>query len=275
MPQSQCTCGTLLEFGEHQWGQIVQCSSCGMHLQLPAPPTPPQPFPQPNSLPTAPIVAKHPPMPARSSKAGVWITVGVVTVMLVLLICGGLWLKWKVEQTVKSVADHVEGWANLVNNVDDLANLDEIVAEYKKKGYKHISAQVHVVDKPLTGNYIFTCQALEVRSEIRGNVVVLSQAMIVKGRIDGNVHLLGQGIVVERGAVITGDVHSRLAQLISIEGVIEGKLTGAFQALVGKRSNIKGGVHGAKSTGEAVSSAFDKVKSAIKKFSGDPKKKKE
>ena len=78
----------------------------------------------------------------------------------------------------------------------------------------------------------FIGSTLVVKGEVSGD-----QDLIIEGRIEGPLSLPGHGITVGRNGQIMGDL---TAQLIRIEGFVEGNLQGEEKIILCRSANVRG-----------------------------------
>jgi hypothetical protein len=113
------------------------------------------------------------------------------------------------------------------------------------------------VRKPVHRMTLYTCQGIEIDTDIRADIVIISQLATIKGTVHGNVEFYGQMLQIDKDGVVKGNVHTKVAQGVIVDGTIEGHLSGGYQG-VQNNGRIVGGVKNPK-TAEAIGSI---VKSA-------------
>ena len=285
-----CSCGGILQFPPEAAGQIFQCGSCGTNISIPlnatltdsplnqieptAPVKPTAPLKPP--APPAPVfatqTADRPPMPGpqnRSRSNGCFAAL-VVCFLFLIFISGGIALvSYVAYSAFSSAVTQISGWAGLIEGVEELGDIDQVVAKYEAEGYTAHYGPWILTDQPVTEKTLFACQVLELSNDVKEDIAILSQAATIKGTVEGDIEFMGQALTIAKGAVVKGNIHSKLAQLITIDGTVEGKLTGGYQLLQGA-SRVNGGAGNPDGAMELFNKIRDRATRRPKRHVPDP-----
>jgi hypothetical protein len=113
--------------------------------------------------------------------------------------------------------------------------VDQFASRYEQRGYQRYAGQVMTVDTPVDSPRVYTAQVLKVNSNVAADLAVMAQVLEIYGTVDGDIDFMGQLLVVKPTGVVKGDIRIEAGQVIEVQGVVEGEITGSYQVL--KRSN--------------------------------------
>lgn len=152
--------------------------------------------------------ATPPEMPGKTSGRGCWIGCGigclVVTLIAAALVAAAVWF---VRDQVKTIRDRFE-----------------------REGYETVERQVIDVTERLAEPTVFIGQTVTIREGSERGVAILAQSAEIHGEIVGNVHFVGQMLTLHKDARLKRDLDVK-AQLVNLYGVVDGQITGFYQAL--------------------------------------------
>ena len=145
----------------------------------------------------------------RSLACGLLVGCGVLMLLGCALACGGvIFLGWK-----------------------GYSQVDKFAREFEQRGYARVQGQVVDVTKPVSSDTVYVAQVLKIKADVHGNLAIMAQVVEIEATVDGDIDFLGQVLVVKKTGVVKGDIRARAAQVIDVQGTVEGKITGAYQAL--------------------------------------------
>lgn len=103
--------------------------------------------------------------------------------------------------------------------------------EYKDQGYSMVEVQTTVIkaDEVVQGPIFYFGQAVTIDGTIEGDVAAMCQSLTINGTINGNLDLLCQAVTITETGVITGNVTCDMVQLLTVDGTVEGEITGTMQ----------------------------------------------
>lgn len=152
-----------------------------------------------------------------SSGAKTAIGCAAVAFVVMTLICGGIvWVGYLAvdkagevfQQVVKELEKQTEAFA----------------ARFEAEGYERVRGQVVKVTTDVEKPTVYTVQVFELDADSAADLAVMAQVAEIKGTIDGDLHFLGQTLTIHPDAVITGDLHVQLAQVIDNRGTVQGEI---------------------------------------------------
>ncbi len=254
--QTQCQCGAKFAFSPEQVSQTFRCSVCHQVFQVPSP----------GQKPVMKSVEAPAPQkfrqPRRSRSRGMGCVVAAL-LMFLMFVAGGAALVFLLSASTGMISQtirEVDG-INVAGSIHQLANPDDFISKYIEQGYQKVSeldAEVTSIDK----DTLYTLQVLDLKSDVVANLALLSQTATLHGDINGNVDFCGQTLTIKEDAVIHGDLNLEFAQLVIIEGQVEGKLTGEYHSLEGA-DNVKGGLESSFSLFERIKDDAGRTESAL------------
>lgn len=164
--------------------------------------------------------AKQPPSPSpRGLSPGAKVALGCGALLLTCMLacCGGAaYLGWW-------------GWSKV----------DAFAQEFVAKGYRRQSGQVLVVPGPVDEPTVYTGQVVRIEGEVNADIAIMSQMAEISGEVDGDIDFYGQVLHVQPGAVVKGDIRVKGAQVVTIEGVVDGEITGDYGVLQDLREEVE------------------------------------
>jgi hypothetical protein len=109
--------------------------------------------------------------------------------------------------------------------------LDEFAVEFEQQGYRRMDGRWIGITQPTTGPLIIRTHSLEIAEEVDGDLAVAAEFATIKSTVYGDLDFYGNVLIIEAGAVITGDVRVRRADVVTVHGTIQGELTGTWEVL--------------------------------------------
>ena len=152
-----------------------------------------------------------------SSGAKMAIGCAAVAFVFMALVCGGIvWVGYLavdkaqvlVEQVIKEMEKQVEAFA----------------VRFEAQGYERVKGQVVEVTKDIERPTVYTVQVFKLEADSAADLAVMAQVAEINGTIDGDLHFLGQSLTIHPDAVITGDLHVQMAQVVDNRGSVEGEV---------------------------------------------------
>ena len=191
------------------------CKSCGqlVHVQIPGGQVHGQFTPatgyQGGAVPPAP----------RASGGKFLMGCGLVALIVIVLFCVG------------SVGFGFLGyrWA--------MAELDKFSSEYTDQGYTKFMGQVYKVDEDFDEKRVYVAQVVKLEGDVRNDLAIIAQVAEIEGKVDGNLDFRGQMLHIKRSAEVTGDINVKMGQIIKIDGIVLGEVSGSYQTLQDHRKN--------------------------------------
>lgn len=296
----RCKCGARLALTPSVAGRVVQCSECGQMVKMPEKKTSGASAPQPPTQspraknprpqnPNAPRTArparnqpsgvppqKQPPAnpqeqvpqpvpeefpvgagqyPAhqqyrkKSSPTKLLLTIGIPAFLVVMLCCGGP------AATIYFVTK------NIASSPNPLAR------KFVNDGYKSRIGQIITERDPVIRKTVFTCQVLNL-NDSESDVAIFAQTATINGRIKGDVDFVGQSLTITDRAQVDGDIRIEGGQIITVSGLVHGKITGTYSILRdANRKQASGGTEDFRQTRRMIDAAKSKIVDEIKKQS--------
>lgn len=149
--------------------------------------------------------------PARSG-AGKWLIGCAIAGGVGLLLCcgGGVGLSiWGVRTAV--------------------AQAEAFVKPFEQQGYKRESGQSIKVNQPIQEKHVYLAQVVEVEADASSDVAFAAQMVEINSTINGNVDFFGQVLKIGPKGVVKGNINAKLAQVVEVQGTVEGEITGSIQ----------------------------------------------
>ena len=109
--------------------------------------------------------------------------------------------------------------------------VSSFVTTYEEQGYEMVEVQALVIgtDEVVQGPVFYFGQSVTINGTIEGDVAAMCQALTINGTINGNMDLLCQAVTITESGVVTGDIVAEGVQVLTVDGTVEGKITGAIQ----------------------------------------------
>lgn len=103
--------------------------------------------------------------------------------------------------------------------------------QYKDQGYAMVEVQTTVIkaDEVVQGPIFYFGQAVTIDGTIEGDVAAMCQALTINGTINGNLDLFCQAVTINETGVVTGNVTCDMVQVLTVDGTVEGDITGSIQ----------------------------------------------
>ncbi len=92
------------------------------------------------------------------------------------------------------------------------------------------------VPGPVNDPTVYTAQVVRVTGDVNADVAIMAQVVEIYGEVNGDIDFSGQVLHIREGAVIKGDIRVKTAQVVIVEGVVEGKISGSYGALEDRRA---------------------------------------
>jgi hypothetical protein len=109
--------------------------------------------------------------------------------------------------------------------------MDEFAVRYEQQGYERMTGQVMSINEPIESPRVYTAQVLKINADVDADLAVMAQVLEIHGTVHGDIDFVGQLLVVKPGGVVKGDIRVEAAQVIQVQGVVEGEITGSYQVL--------------------------------------------
>ena len=105
------------------------------------------------------------------------------------------------------------------------------VSEYEEQGYAMVEVQAMVVkdDEVVQGPILYFGKSVTIDGTIEGDVAAMCQALTINGTINGNLDLLCQAVTISETGIVTGDINCEGVQVLVVDGIVEGEITGSIQ----------------------------------------------
>jgi hypothetical protein len=112
-----------------------------------------------------------------------------------------------------------------------MKQLDQFATEYEAQGYERVTGQMIDVTSPVDKPQVYTAQVLTIRSDVNADLALMCQVVEIHGTVTGNIDFYGQVLTVKPDAVVNGNINVKGAQMIDVQGTINGEVTGSYQVL--------------------------------------------
>jgi hypothetical protein len=154
-----------------------------------------------------------------STGAKVVLGCGAVLFLGMIAVCGGFgYLGWW-------------GWRQV----------DSFAQGFVAKGYKRQMGQVLVVPGPVNEPTVYTGQVVQIPGEVNADIAIMAQMTEITGTVNGDIDFTGQVLHIKKGGVVKGDIRVAGAQVIQVDGTVEGQITGNYGALENSTQSAAGG----------------------------------
>lgn len=152
---------------------------------------------------------------------------GAVAFLFMVVICGGLLWLWAIvlDRAPAMIQQAEEAAMRVMKEAEKLALQSEAFAErFEDEGYVRVTGQVLDVTQDIEKPTVYTVLVFQLNADSAADLAVAAQVAEIHGRIDGDLHFLGQSLIIHPDAVITGDLHVQMAQVVDNRGTIEGEV---------------------------------------------------
>jgi len=102
------------------------------------------------------------------------------------------------------------------------------------------------VSQPVSKPTVYVAQVVKLNADADADLAVMAQVAEIAATVHGDIDFLGQTLVVKRNGVLHGDIRVQGAQVIDVKGIVDGKITGAYQILrqpPGKNETVPDSIH--------------------------------
>jgi hypothetical protein len=107
----------------------------------------------------------------------------------------------------------------------------DFATSFEEQGYQRVSGQVIDERDQVTSPKVYFAQVARVYSDVNADLAFAVQVAEIHGTVDGDIDFYGQVLVIKPGAVVKGNVRVKWAQVVQIEGTVEGEVSGNYQHL--------------------------------------------
>jgi hypothetical protein len=108
---------------------------------------------------------------------------------------------------------------------------NRFVQGFESQGYERVTAQQFTESAPVTSKKAYLVQQLIIRDGSRDDLAIAAQIAELHGTFDGDIDFLGQMLQITSDAVVKGDIRVEGAQMIKVDGTVEGEISGNYQVL--------------------------------------------
>jgi hypothetical protein len=122
-----------------------------------------------------------------------------------------------------------------------MGKVEAYAEEFETKGYKRQSGQVVVVEGPVNEPTVYTAQVVQIPGEVNADIAILAQVSEITGEVNGDIDFTGQVLHIKPGAVVKGDIRIGAAQVVKVEGTVEGEITGDYTVMDRNGTQRSGG----------------------------------
>jgi hypothetical protein len=112
-----------------------------------------------------------------------------------------------------------------------MQQVNQFAAEYEAQGYERVTGQVIDVTSPVDKPQVYTAQLVTIRTDVNADLALMCQVVEIHGNVTGNIDFYGQVLTVKPNAVVNGNINVKGAQMIDVQGTINGEVTGSYQVL--------------------------------------------
>ena len=109
--------------------------------------------------------------------------------------------------------------------------VEQFTSEFEEKGYEQVMGQLVEETDPIDSSRVYVAQMVIIRDEVNADLAIMAQSAEIHGTVAGDIDFMGQVLTIKPGAVVKGDIRSKAAQQISVQGSVEGTVTGSYQIL--------------------------------------------
>jgi cytoskeletal protein CcmA (bactofilin family) len=113
------------------------------------------------------------------------------------------------------------------------------------QGYESRMGQMIEETETVAGPKVYTAQVVKIHKGVDGDLALMCQIAEIDGTVSGNLDFMGQVLVIKPGARITGRVEVNKAQVVLVQGIVEGDVVVlvAQTVEIGPDSIVHGDVH--------------------------------
>jgi hypothetical protein len=142
---------------------------------------------------------------------------GAVAFLLMVVICGGIvWVGYLAVDKAQEVVQQV---------IQELEKQTEAFAvRFEAQGFDRVKGQMVEVTKDVERPTVYTAQVFRLEADSAADLAVMAQVAEINGTINGDLHFLGQSLTIHPDAVITGNLHVQMAQVVDNRGTVEGEV---------------------------------------------------
>ena len=106
---------------------------------------------------------------------------------------------------------------------------------FEAQGYERIDGQQVTETARVESPRLYVAQQLAIQQGSTADLAILCQMAELHGTFEGDIDFMGQMLQVKPDAVVRGDIRIKNGQMITVEGVVEGEITGSYQMLDDRR----------------------------------------
>ena len=109
--------------------------------------------------------------------------------------------------------------------------MDDFQSRFTEQGYKLVLVESMVIpaDDVVQGPILYIGKVITINGTIEGDVAALCEHLTITGTIDGNLDLLCDSATISETGVVTGDITCKGVGVLTVDGTVEGKITGTIQ----------------------------------------------
>ena len=109
--------------------------------------------------------------------------------------------------------------------------IDNFQSEFTDQGYKLVLVESMVIpaDDVVQGPILYIGKVITINGTIEGDVAALCEHLTITGTIDGNLDLLCESMTISETGVVTGDITCKAVGVLTVDGTVEGEITGTIQ----------------------------------------------
>ena len=109
--------------------------------------------------------------------------------------------------------------------------IDNFQSEFTDQGYKLVLVESMVIpaDDVVQGPILYMGKVITINGTIEGDVAALCEHLTITGTINGNLDLLCESMTISETGVVTGDITCKAVQVLTVDGTVEGEITGTIQ----------------------------------------------
>ena len=148
-----------------------------------------------------------------STGAKVGIGCAVTILLVIVLVCGGA-ITW-----------YFVSWGEY----------EQFADEFEQRGYTRMSGSGITIERDVSGPLVVIGWGVNVESDVDGALAIAAYGANIEGTVNGDLDFYGFGLNIGPNAHITGDIRIRSAAGVSIEGRVDGEVTGEWRALEDRR----------------------------------------
>ncbi|MBW3598539.1 MAG: polymer-forming cytoskeletal protein [Planctomycetes bacterium] len=108
------------------------------------------------------------------------------------------------------------------------SQVDSFAQDFVARGYRRQTGQVLVVPGPVDEPTVYTGQVVKINGEVNADIAIMSQVAEISGEVDGDIDFYGQVLHIKPDAIVRGDIRVEGAQVVKVEGAVEGEITGDY-----------------------------------------------